>query len=125
MKNNPESQAADSVIWDALKEKYKKYSVPPDTFRPKASRKHDHDNHHEGEKGSKRQKTTKGSSSINKEYLSVNVTSSSKTTIVRKPKTYASQPSRQEYDGWSTGQEINDDEDIFEEATTEFLAEIL
>ncbi|GJY55111.1 hypothetical protein Tco_0446775 [Tanacetum coccineum] len=120
MKNDPQSQAADSALWDVLKEKFKKSSTLPNTCRPEASRKCDHDDHpndhSDRENGSKRQKTTKGS-------LSTNVTSSSKTTTVRKPNTYASQPTIQEYDGWLTVQEI-DDEDIFEEATTKFLAKI-
>ncbi|GJR92378.1 hypothetical protein Tco_0264552 [Tanacetum coccineum] len=88
MKNDHESQDVDSVIWDALKKKYEKSLIPPGTYRPEASRKHNHDDHlddHlEGEK----------------------------------------EPSIQENDGWSIVQEKDDDEDIPEEATTEFLAEI-
>nr|GEU65921.1 hypothetical protein [Tanacetum cinerariifolium] len=38
-------------------------------LQPEASRKRDHDDHPEGEKGLKRQRTTKGASSANKEYL--------------------------------------------------------
>ncbi|GJU05283.1 hypothetical protein Tco_1121713 [Tanacetum coccineum] len=59
-----------------------------------------------------RQKTTKGSSSAYKESSSTKVTSSSKTTTAQKPKTYASQPPIQDYDKWSTAQEVDKDEDI-------------
>ncbi|GKC12475.1 hypothetical protein Tco_1009257, partial [Tanacetum coccineum] len=53
MKNDPESQAADSAIWDALKKKYKRSSALYDTCRPESFRKRDHndhpDDHPEGE----------------------------------------------------------------------------
>ncbi|GJU39071.1 hypothetical protein Tco_1192028 [Tanacetum coccineum] len=118
MKNDPESQVADSSIWDALKKKYKRSLAPYDTCRPEALQNRDHDDHlnehPEGEEGSKRQKTTKGSSSANKESFLAKVTSSSKTTTVRKTKTYSSQLPIQEYDEWSMAQEVEEDEDISE-----------
>ncbi|GKE52069.1 hypothetical protein Tco_1487225 [Tanacetum coccineum] len=79
MKNDPESQVDDFDLWDALKDKFQKSLPPLNTCRPEASQKRDHDDHLDdhlkGETGSKRQKTTKGSSSAN-------VTSSLKTTTV-------------------------------------------
>ncbi|GJW34815.1 hypothetical protein Tco_0057735 [Tanacetum coccineum] len=96
--NDPEAQADDSAIWDALRKKYEKSSIPPATYRHEASRK--------------------------RESSSAKGTSSSKITIVPKPKTHASQPPVQEYNEWSMAQEVNEDEDISEEAKPEFLAEI-
>ncbi|GJT72214.1 hypothetical protein Tco_1031500 [Tanacetum coccineum] len=96
--NDPEAQAANSAIWDALRKKYEKSSILPATYRPEASRK--------------------------RESSSAKGTSSSKITIVPKPKTHASQPPVQEYNEWSMAQEVNEDEDISEEAKPEFLAEI-
>ncbi|GKC64357.1 hypothetical protein Tco_1096955 [Tanacetum coccineum] len=115
------------VVRKRLKEKSKKTSAPLDTFRPKASRMRDQDNHPddnpEGEKSCKRQKTTKGSSSVNV-ITSSNQTSSSKLTTVQKSKIHTLQPPIQAFDGWPTVQEIDDDENVYEEATTEFLTEI-
>ncbi|GJV09167.1 hypothetical protein Tco_1346823, partial [Tanacetum coccineum] len=83
--NDPEAQAADSAICDALRKKYEKSSIPPATYRHEASIKRGQDDHPddnpEGEK-------------------------------------------IQEYNEWSMAQEVNEDEDISEEAKPEFLAEI-
>ncbi|GJT33304.1 hypothetical protein Tco_0923723 [Tanacetum coccineum] len=109
------------TMWDVLKAKYEKPPASIDTYRADAFHKRHHDDHSddhpEGEKGLKKQKTTKASSSAN-------VTSSSKPTTVQRTKTSSSQPQQQEYDGCSTVQEIDDDEDLSEEASPEFLAKI-
>ncbi|GJY88183.1 hypothetical protein Tco_0502811 [Tanacetum coccineum] len=121
MKNDPQAQAVNLAIWDVLKVKYEKPSALIDTCRADAFHKRHHDDHSddhlEGEKGLKKQKTTKGS-------LAANVTSSSKPTNVQRTKTSLLQPQQQEYDGWSTTQEIDDDEDLYEEASLEFWSEI-
>nr|GEX27004.1 hypothetical protein [Tanacetum cinerariifolium] len=125
MKNDPQSQVVDYVIWEGLKGKFDKTTAPPNTCKPEASRQHDHDDNPydnpEGEKSSKRQKTTEVSSSAIV-TTSSNPTSSSKPTTVRKSKIHALQPPILAYD--STIQEIDDDENVFEEATIEFLTEI-
>ncbi|GJX16403.1 hypothetical protein Tco_0217235 [Tanacetum coccineum] len=45
MKNDPESQVDDFDLWDALKDKFQKSLPPPNTCRPEASQKRDHDDH--------------------------------------------------------------------------------
>ncbi|GJX55091.1 hypothetical protein Tco_0284988 [Tanacetum coccineum] len=75
-------------------------------------------------KFSKKQKSTFGSSFANV-MISSNPTSASKTKVVHKPRTYASQPTIPTYDdNWSLARKIDDGVDIFKEADTEFLAEI-
>ncbi|GJT33307.1 RNA-directed DNA polymerase, eukaryota, reverse transcriptase zinc-binding domain protein [Tanacetum coccineum] len=103
MKNNVLNvHPASSTMWDVLKAKYEKPPASIDTYRADAFHKRHHDDHSddhlEGEKGLKKQKTTKGSSSAN-------VTSSSKPTTVQRTKTSSSQPQQQKYDGCSTVQE--------------------
>ncbi|GJS63351.1 hypothetical protein Tco_0677915 [Tanacetum coccineum] len=69
------------------------------------------------------QKKTKGSSSATV-TTSSNPTSSSKPTTVQKSKIHALQPPIKAFNVWFTIQEIDDDENVSEEATTKFLAEI-
>nr|GEU49240.1 hypothetical protein [Tanacetum cinerariifolium] len=112
---DPQSQVVDSDVWKALKEKYEKSSAPTDSCRHNAFRKRDHNDHPDddfllkGESIAKKQKTSRGSKSAK--------SSSSSKPTGNKPKTYSSQR-QQEYDGWSTVQEINDDEDLSEEEIT-------
>ncbi|GKE05010.1 hypothetical protein Tco_1397028 [Tanacetum coccineum] len=70
IKSNRQSQAVDSDLWNALREKYEKSSASTKSCRHDVFRKSDHDDHPdddallEGEKGAKRQKTLRGSKSI-------------------------------------------------------------
>ncbi|GJU29029.1 retrovirus-related pol polyprotein from transposon TNT 1-94 [Tanacetum coccineum] len=94
---------------------------------PHASRHRDQDDHlddnPEGEKNSTKQKSTFDSASTNVTTSSNPTSSKSKT--IHKPRTYASEPPIPAYDEtWSKVHEINNGVNIFEEADTEFIAEI-
>ncbi|GKE66934.1 hypothetical protein Tco_1521095, partial [Tanacetum coccineum] len=86
MKKSLEDQAIGLETWALLKVKFaSSQDIPFDTCKPDAFRKCDHDDHFddplEGEKGSQRQKTTKGSSFAN-------ITSSSKSTKIHRLTNY-------------------------------------
>ncbi|GJY56960.1 hypothetical protein Tco_0456075 [Tanacetum coccineum] len=70
VKKSPGAQAGDPEIWALLKVNFESsLDLPSDTCRLDDFSKRDHDDHSddhpEGEKGSKKHKTTKGSSSAN------------------------------------------------------------
>nr|GEZ79918.1 hypothetical protein [Tanacetum cinerariifolium] len=71
IKFDPQSQAVDSDLWNALKTKYAYSYASTNSCRHDAFCKYDHDSHpdddvlHEGENSAKRQKTSRGSNSSN------------------------------------------------------------
>ncbi|GJT03087.1 hypothetical protein Tco_0824256 [Tanacetum coccineum] len=127
MKRNIQSQIDDSVIWGELQDKFGTYLVSPSTCRPHVSRHRNQDDHlndnPEGEKKSKKQKSTIGSSSVN--VTTSSTLTSSKSKVVHKPRTYATQPPIPAYnETWSKVHDINDGVNILEEANTKFIAGI-
>ncbi|GJR15754.1 hypothetical protein Tco_0798406 [Tanacetum coccineum] len=76
-----------------------------------------------GRKKTKKQKSTIGSSSAN--VTTSSTLTSSKSKVVHKPRTYATQPPILAYDEtWSKVHDINDGVNILEEAKTKFIAGI-
>nr|GEZ01027.1 hypothetical protein [Tanacetum cinerariifolium] len=122
MKNDPQSQVADPYMWKDFKAKFKKSYAPSESciifFCKRDHDEHPNDNAlHEGEKGTKNQKTTGGSKSAKD--------SSSSKQLVKESQTISFvQQKPQEYDGWSDIQEIDEDEEISEEASPTFLNEL-
>ncbi|GJX74980.1 hypothetical protein Tco_0313575 [Tanacetum coccineum] len=119
MKSDPQSQAANSDLWNALKAKYEKSSALTNSCRHDAFHKRDHDNHIDDEalpKGVnslKRQRTSRGSKSV-KGSLSTQPSKESSTTSLE-------QLQQQEYDAWVEIPELNKDEAIPEDETLELL----
>ncbi|GKC80455.1 hypothetical protein Tco_1131229 [Tanacetum coccineum] len=122
MKSDPQSQAFDFDLWNALNAKYEKYSTLTYSCRHDAFRKRDHDDHPdedvllEGENRVKRKKTSTWSkfakaSTSNQPARESNTTSSE-------------QPQQQEYDALAAIPEIDEDEVISKDATLELLDEL-
>ncbi|GJW10700.1 hypothetical protein Tco_1576527 [Tanacetum coccineum] len=119
MKLDLQSQVADPELWNAVKAKYEKSLASNDSCRYDAFRKRNHDDHQgndaplEGEKGAKRQNTSKSSKSA---------TGSSSKQPTKETNTSAfEQLQQQDLDAWVDIPVIEKDEVIPEDETPELI----
>ncbi|GKA33676.1 hypothetical protein Tco_0720105 [Tanacetum coccineum] len=123
IKDDSQSQAADPDMWKVLREKFEKSSAPSESYKQNFFCKIDHDDHPnedvppEVENGAKRKKISRGSKSAKD-------SSSSKQPVKEYHKTSSVHQKQQDYDGWSGILEIDEYEEIFEEASPTFLNEL-
>ncbi|GJY97205.1 hypothetical protein Tco_0514115 [Tanacetum coccineum] len=98
MKDDLQSQAANPDMWKVLKAKFEKSSVPSELCRQHVFRKRDHDDYPDDDVPPKGEKESRTMSYV--------------------------QQQQEDYDVRSDIPEIDEDEDIFEDASLQFLEEI-